>query len=513
MSRLLAPALVVALAVSIAAGCGGDDDEAETTPASVVPADSLLYMDALVRPEGEERTAIEAPLAALLGTEDPGAVIIDALNAELAEDGATYEEDIAPWLGERAGIFFTSVFPPEAAGDVEGTAFDDAEGAFVVETTDPDAAMAFAEKFADDGDAFEIVDDFLVGGTEDAVQAAVDAAEGDSLEDDGEFDSLLGAETAATGRLFADVPGFVAAAKEAGELTAEDGDKLDAVLSGFLDEPATAVLQGETTGVAVEVSYGNTGDSPLAAGEESALLRELPEDTWLAAGLPDVGELVEGYLGTAEQLGSAEGLDEVSAEFREELGVEPAELFGPLGDGALFATGSGIFGTGGGLVFETSDPDAGRDLIAALERAAKRGGEDVRPLSGGGGEGFAVSVSNIPGAINFVASDDRVVIAYGEAAAAAALDPSMAEGALADSEAFAEAQGALGSDYAVSAYFDFGPVVGLLDLAAATDPALQEAVPYLESLDYLVAGSTSDGERERHRVFLGVADIVADPSA
>ena len=515
MRHVLAPALAVALAVSIAGGCGGGGEETETTPASVAPADSLLYLDAVLRPEGENRTAIETPLAALLGTEEPGTVIVDALNREIAEDDATYEEDIEPWLGERGGIFFTSIFPPGDGGDVEETAFDDSEGAFVIETTDPDAALAFAEEFADEGDAYEIAGDFLVAGTDGGVEAAVDAeAGGDSLADDEEFDALVGAETTAAGRVFADVPGILTAAEEAGELTTSDREVLDEVASGLVDEPFTAILEGETTGIALEVSYGVPSDSALTPDEESALLRDLPGDTWLAAGLPDVGELVDSYLGTAEELGSAEGLDEVSAEFSDEFGVDPAEAFGPLGDGVLFANGTGIFGTGGGLVFETEDAAAGRDLIAALERAAKRGGEDVRPLSGRGGEeGFAISIGGAPSPVNFVAADDRVVIAYGDSAAAAALEPDPAEGLLADGESFAEAEAALGEDYAVNAFMDFGPLVQILELAAATEPSLQEALPYLESLDFLVVGSASDGERQRHRFHLGVADIVTDPSA
>jgi hypothetical protein len=522
--RRVVPALATALAVLAAGGCGGDDEE-PASPASVVPADALVYVETVLRPEGEDRTAIESPLAALLDVEDPGALIVEQLDRASAEDGSaiTYAEDIEPWLGERGAIFFDDLFPEsgDESGDVEEGTFGEAdfEGAIVVQSTDADAAQGFVDQVRAEGDLGEaeigLVGDNVVFGSAAGFDAVAEAeGGGEALADDPDYAGTAGAGAAdSAASLFVDVPGIVAAAETAGELEPDERPVLDSLLGEFAEQPLTAELSGETTGFALEVSFGAAGGATEA--EESALLRELPEDTWLAAGLPDVGELVDGYLSAAADLGaSAAELRDLDRGFRGELGLDTADVLAALGDGALFANGEGVFGTGGGVVFEADDPAATAELVAALERSARRSGEQVRPLEGDDGEsGFALSIDEAPGAVNFVTSDDRLVIAYGDNASAAALEPDPAVGALADSEAFAEAEEALGSGYAVSSFVDFDPLADLLGLAATLDPSLQESLPYVESLDFAVSGSVVEGERERHRVFLGVDDVVADPSA
>ena len=522
----LAPALASALVATALAGCGGGDDEDARGPSTLVPAGALVYGEAQLRPEGDQRTAIEAPLAALLDTEDPGAVVVEELDRELAEagDGMSYADDIEPWLGERGAFFFTSLFP---AG--EGP-----QGAFVLESADPEAARRFADELAAqeddaeeatyegtayargaDGNAVGVVGDAVVLGSEPAFEAVVETrAGGDSLAEEPEFAQSVG-DDAGAAAIYADPAAIIAAAEDAGELGRGDRRALGAVLAGFVDEPLAAVLRAETTGLGLEVSHG-AGEAPVGPGAgEAALLRELPEDSWLAAGLADAGEVVGRLVGSADDLGVAGGeLDAALRSLRRELGLELERLYGPLGDAALFASGAGIFGAGGGAVFEAEDAAAATELVSALERAARRGGERVRRLTGPGVEaGFALDVPDAPGAVNFVAGRDRVVIAYGEAATVAVLDPENAARTLADSERFAEAESALGDEYEVGSFVDFGPLVDLLGLAAATDPSLQGALPYLEALDFLVAGSSSGGERARHRLYLGISGIVTEPDA
>jgi hypothetical protein len=243
-------------------------------------------------------------------------------------------------------------------------------------------------------------------------------------------------------------------------------------------------------------------------------LGSLPEDSWVAAAWPDVGEGIGSIFEDGEEFGiPAAELEQASAELRRAVGLDPEELFGPIGDAAFFASGEGIFGAGGGVVVETDDPDAAGKLVGALERAIRSEGLPVSPLAGGGdAEGFSVDVPDAPARVNVVAGEDRIVAAYGDAATEAALDPGAAEGTLEDNEDFAAAGERLGEDYDVSAYVDFAPLVDLLELAAVADPSLQQAMPYLSSLDYVVAGTSSDGERDSQRLFLGVDDVV-DPTA
>lgn len=100
-------------------------------------------------------------------------------------DRPAFERDVQPWLGDRAGTFFTS--------------FDDEEtaGAFAVEIEDRDAAESFLVRSLDqetpnreaagseyrlgpDGNAATLVGDLLLFGTEATVREALGVAAGDA---------------------------------------------------------------------------------------------------------------------------------------------------------------------------------------------------------------------------------------------------------------------------------------------------------------------------------------------
>ena len=107
--------LPLVLLVALLAGCGGDGGgssaPAGPDPATVTPADAPLFAEAVVRPEGDRKEALESALSKLLATDDPGAFVVERLDKWLAAEdaGITYEEDIEPWLGEQAGFFLADV--------------------------------------------------------------------------------------------------------------------------------------------------------------------------------------------------------------------------------------------------------------------------------------------------------------------------------------------------------------------------------------------------------------------
>ena len=96
---------VVLLLLALLAGCGGSGSGAGDgeDPASAVPANAPLYMEASVRPEGDTRDHALDALGKILQTDDPQAKIDELLEkafAEADEPKITYEKDIKPWLGE-----------------------------------------------------------------------------------------------------------------------------------------------------------------------------------------------------------------------------------------------------------------------------------------------------------------------------------------------------------------------------------------------------------------------------
>src|SRR6185436_11948008 len=102
--------LVAIAGAILLAGCGGGGGGGGTTadPATLAPADAPLFVEATLRPEGELKSNIESLAENVAGISDPGSLIIDRLNISLADantdEKLTYEDDIEPWLGEKAGI-------------------------------------------------------------------------------------------------------------------------------------------------------------------------------------------------------------------------------------------------------------------------------------------------------------------------------------------------------------------------------------------------------------------------
>ena len=92
-----------------------------------------------------------------------------------------------------------------------------------------------------------------------------------------------------------------------------------------------------------------------------------------------------------------------------------------------------------------------------------------------------------------------MVFAYGDAAAADAVNPARTLG---DSADYTAARDSLG-DYDISFYLLTQPIFDLVDsTGAATDADWQKAKPYLEPLDALVGGSSGDGDSLRSAVKL-----------
>jgi hypothetical protein len=104
--------------------------------------------------------------------------------------------------------------------------------------------------------------------------------------------------------------------------------------------------------------------------------------------------------------------------------------------------------------------------------------------------------------IVFTQRDGKVVVGLGQDSVRAALNPPRA---LSSSAAFKSAAGALGSGLSPELYVDFQPLASLFEIPGViTDPQFQQVKPYLERLNYLVAGAGESGGRALVRIALGV---------
>jgi hypothetical protein len=131
-----------------------------------------------------------------------------------------------------------------------------------------------------------------------------------------------------------------------------------------------------------------------------------------------------------------------------------------------------------------------------------RGGVDARPVQVAGAEtAFEVRRPGAPKPVVLARSEDRVVIAYGPAAAAEALTPGSK---LADGESFGQAEELLGDDFDLSFLLSMEPIVSLVESSGEADPDFEKARPYIEAFSLLASGTKIDDDRARSRFVAGL---------
>jgi hypothetical protein len=504
------------LAMLAAGGCG-DEDSSESSVAQAVPAEAIFFGQAVVRPEGEDRERLDALLEPFLGEASLEERLDEALSDEQA--GISYTEDVEPWLGEHAALWFADLDDDLVAGEEAEEVFS-----YVVEVTDEEEARSFIERSTEesgadveegsyegvdymsfDGQAIAATEGLIIGGTQAGLEASIDALAGDSLADQDDLaDDATAALELGDGTLagfYLDMPAVFALAEEEGELTPDDREAIDQLVPELATQPLGGTM---TLGDGVVSFDLGMGSIEGAAGtlEESPLLSELPADSIAAIGSADVGESYARLLELAEEIPQAAGdedLDDVRREFELETGLPLDDLLTAIGDTALFVSGGSLFDAGGALVVETLDPGVTESLIGSLRKELAR--DPTVELGPGlpADAGLSIGSGELPEAFEVAQRGDRFVIGYGAAAVEEAFEP---EQTLESSEKFTEAREAFGDELGVGGFVDIAGVIELASLGSAFNAELAEGLGYLESLDYLIYGAGDDGERTRLRLVI-----------
>ena len=515
----LLAALVAALALS---ACGDDEESVDVgdlgpDPATMAPVDAPIYAEAVIRPQGEMAENLEGALAKF-GVEDPGGMLSAALDEEIASDpdseGVTFSEDIEPWLGNRVGGFISDF-------DVET---EEGVGAVAVAVTDPEAAQDFlaqmsessssdatettyegVDYFYDDSDdsAVGVDGDFLIAGTEDGFKQAVDAGAGDSLADDEAAAAALDEipeDSIFSG--YVDTGAVIDLVESSGALSGQQLQQFRDQTAGYEDEP----VEFWTTVDDDAVTFAGSGPAPADAEEPSDLVSSFPSDAWIAVAGGNVGEQLQTSLdqfkqGFAQQAPAGFDVDPF-AEFKQATGLDLETDFNWIGNFGAFAQGTSILGIGAGVVIESSDDEAAAATVDKLEAALGKQPElQITPSD----SGFSIQVPGFPAGAEVALQDGKLVIAAGGASVDDVLSPSETLG---DSDRFGEAQEALGEDLTPSFFFDFPPLFSLAESTGQTeaDPSYQQAKPYLDALDYLIAGGSVDDEASSIGFVLGLRE-------
>ena len=502
--------------IAVLAGCGGGGSGSGSDTASIVPRATFFYAEAVIDPEGDQEAAVRSIIGRFPGEGPPEQrierLISDGLR-ESDEGRLDYAKDVKPWLGDKVAFFAST--PPA------GMTAPDLPAALIIATEDEDKALDAIRKSGgsdltersykgvkylrdpdDDGElnAGGVIDGFAVLGTEAAFMAAVNASEGESLSDGDRYkDALDDVDDERIGLFYSDIQGLLTAI---GQQQQEAALPL-AALSGpirqlFGDKPMVATARAENDGVVIDSSLpAGGGLLGTLLGKGTKLLGELPADSWVAIGQPEVGKYLSQLVDTFA--GLAGGRDQIAAQVRRQTGLDlDRDILGWIGDLALFVQGEDQASIGGGAVIESTDPAASQRALEALARLiAADGSATVRETS----DGFVVEDADTPAGVYFLQKDDRVVIAYGEKAATGAL---AGGGGLDSNPAYQRAKGKLGDGFETSMFLGLDRIMTLARNFGASEAELAKAEPYLEVFDSMVGGTKADGDKLLSRVRLSL---------
>ena len=594
-TRIVSTAFALAALTAPLAGCGsGASTGTSADPAGVTPGSAPVYVGAVVRPSGSLKTDALAAGGKLTHQTDPYSRLLGVLQTP-GSPALDFGHDVAPWLGANAGLFLSSLGSSEAiesllqqgltgsgGGSSGGGGSASAEwpfgtggaqGAIVLDTSDLAAAKTFVSNTAahagahtssyrgvayqatSGGDAFAVVDRFVVLGTESGVHAMIDTVQGgSSLKSDSAYSQLQSlAPSGVLGHVYANPAALTAAPGGKGvhggtSASAQGLPALLNVLGGA--RPLNVSLVPSSSSLALDADVGppatatpgatgaQTGGGLVAAAAAgNRALGELPGESWLAAGLGNVGSAVgggleglHGLLSLASTLGSSGAGEGVVSSSQTTLSVKGLleGLLKPLnalssgtaqarrdylswmGEAGVFASGSTVLELKAGVVIDSKNPAASRAAVAKLASALRAGGgEATRARIPGTEAAVEAKLTGLP--VTLIIADGRgadgqtkFVMGLGQASIQDALKPSST---MSGTSSYSAAQTALGEGIQPSIAVDFSTLLSLLEgVGLGEDPTVSKFVPYLRSSTTLSGGGKSlGGGVERLRLVLGLA--------
>lgn len=490
------------LALGACGGGGGGNKGAD--PATAVPAGAPIYLELVARPGGDLRAGAEAALRKVLRTDDAA-----RRTRELFDRAAAPKlrwQDVSPWLGERVGLFLTSLDGRRP------------NGAVVAAMTDAGKARAALDKLAGSGSgersykgvtyrasgsdkASGVVGDFAVVGSERGLRAVVDAVKGaPALAGSADYRRARGAVPSggALGFAYVDTSGLIDAVAGSAELGSA-GPALRAAV-GQIGDTLAAALQADAKAIRVAgAALGTKPPGSAASGTSGAdVAAALPGDAWLALGLGDLGGSLRTGLGQIRSLGSLGGVDVAAAldGFRRRSGLDvERDLLSWMGSGALYARGTGLADVGAVLTIRTTDAAKSDRGVTRLARVLARAGVRARPTDVAGYDrAFALRLPGLSLPIPFylASSPERVSFGVNPDALTAVAKPA---GTLGASPRYRAAAAILGGGLRPAFLLDLPTVLNLVEgLGAGGASGYTKIKPYLDAFGVLAAGSRRDGD-------------------
>ncbi len=495
-------------------GCGDGGVSGDGDPASLAPADTPLYVQGVLRPQGRLKGDVEALASTISGFRDPTGELIDLLDQSMNEEPTlsgkqlSFARDIEPWLGDRAGVV------------VDGFAGDPPVVA-IIETTDADATGAFLDASkqrgdedrsysgvdylldGDDSTAAGVVDDFLVFGDEKGFKDAVDVADGDdSLAERGEFTTAL--DEAPPGSL---ADAYVSLEAVTDAIRREDPDSAKGFEASVGETTEKTVLASLVpAGDHAELDLITNAELGIAPADLTELIGTFPAESFAALAAPDIGDRIKRVIDQLERAGvegvSREAIDQRIAA----TGTSLEEITSALGDLGVFAQGSSERRLQGAAVITTDDPPAAKDLIGRLADLVLGSPQPgVSRADVGTGVTLRDPEELGPQPLTIATVADRIAIGYGPQATERALLDGGGQ-TLAGDPTFKRAILALDGT-ALSGFVAPRAVFRLADsLGAVSDPGYRKARPYLRKATFLALGVGAEGDLATTKLVIGFAE-------
>jgi hypothetical protein len=516
---LLVAAATAALAL-IVAGCSSSEGSSGSDPATLAPPQSPLFIEAVVQPEGELKSNVEALFERISGIDTSlGELIVSELESSASPPGEEldFDREVKPWLGETGGLFFQEYDGEDFSGYGVAVQTTDAGASqdLIDEQSESDGEAAEDGSFegvdyeidSDDGTVVGVVGDFVaIAEDERTFKLMVDASGGESLADEDLYAETVAAASEGS---FADV--FV----DIGGLIEQSGGSIDPEAKQFLDsagieaEEATAVasLIPGSDQIEIEFSSDLGGQSP-PSGDASSLLGSLPASSVAAFAAADFGDRFEEALDQIDTNGIPGEVP--PGKFKstlKEAGIDVDKVASSVGDLGVFAEGNSEGSLVGAAVLTTKGAKEAQNTVSNVGLLLRASGTAGVTAISGKASGFSVRSDDLgPKPLVVAAQGERIAIAYGLSAATRALAADSSQ-TLADDPTYKEAVSALGGT-PISGFAD-GPAA--LKLATALIPSddeedFRDARPYLAKIDYLAIGTGSSDDLATAKLIAGIGD-------
>ena len=516
-TRLLAlPSLLLAL---VLAGCGAAGGAADADPATAVPAGASIYLEGVVRPEGDQREDVLDAARKVLRTDAPEAKIHELVDKALEESERDEERPTRttsrrgwarrPACGWRASTArsraTSSSSPPRTPRRRRRRSTRASRGGGKVTER---SYSGVDYQVDDEGVAAGIVGDFFTVGTEAEFKRTVKAQDGDSLAEAKRYESAIdGLEDDRIGTFYVDLKPFIEQALKSDPQAAGQLEQFRSIFPIDKLEPLSGALLADEDRIAFDtLTRGKGVDAlktfgPLTGTGSTPLLGELPGDAWVALGAADVGPSVKSiFTKVAGAFGGAAATQQLQSQYGIDL---ERDVFSWIGDMAVFARNTTKADIDGALVIEATNPgnmqSAFGKLVGLLQ---SQGGQKVTPIKVDGADlAFRTGSTDLGKPAVIARSDDRVVVAVGESAAAEALAPKQK---LADGELFKEAKDILDDDLEPAFLLSMPDLVAAIESMGEADADFAKAKPYLDAFSLIVSGGTFKDDEVRSRVAAGL---------